>query len=174
MKKAVLMLVVAFFCFAAFMSGQQRYNEYVLDTWQGKVWVNEEIGTPSVGVSVDDLLGMVFHADEIPGFYCVSTRARLNLGGFLTRLEREWFHEDHKIRGKAPPFYFVDVDLKVYPNTERAKKEFYVLTRSGPRVTQERTFREYLLGKNAGTIYHRGLKDQSFVLVGLSPQSRST
>ena len=125
MKKGWLMLIMASFCFVAVIGGQRRYSEYVLSTPQGEVKVYEEIGTPSLGIFVDDLLNMVFPPDEIPNYYCTGTVVDLNLGGLLTRLTRKWLHEEHKIRGAVSPFYSVAVDLFVYHDVDEAKKTFH-------------------------------------------------
>ena len=127
MKKVWLILIMMFLPFAAIMNGQprQKYNEYVLSTSKGEVKVIEEIGAFSVGVSLDDLLQMVFQTDEIPNHYCTGTRIHLNLSGVFSRIERAWLHEEHKVRGVIGPFYFVSVDVFVYRSVDEAKKTFH-------------------------------------------------
>lgn len=101
MKKVWLIVGFLGLCFTVGINGQGRYEEkdYVLYTPQGEVKVCEGVGLPSLGVSVNDLLEMVFRPDEIPGYYCTGTRISLNIGGCLTRLMSKWLHEEHKVRG---------------------------------------------------------------------------
>ncbi len=127
MRKVWMTLIFGGLCFAVGVNGQGRYEEkdYTLLTPQGEIKVCEAVGAPSLGVSVDDLLEMVFRPDEIPNYYCTGTRISLNIGGYLTRLMRKWLHEEHKVRGVIAPFYSISVDLFVYRDVDEAKKTFY-------------------------------------------------
>jgi len=153
MGRNVLMFIVVVLCLSAIICEQkvyERYNEYVLATSQGDIKVSEAIGTPSVGVSVDDLLEMIFHSDEIPGFYCFGTNIRLNINGILTLLTRVWLHEEHKIRGQKSPFYEIFIELYICRNTVEARKRFYSLTRSGEMKAKEGSFSGIPIGEECG------------------------
>ncbi|MFA0742822.1 MAG: hypothetical protein DFNUSKGM_002953 [Candidatus Fervidibacter sacchari] len=153
MGRNVLMFIVVVLCLNAIICEQkvyERYNEYVLTTSQGDIKVSEAIGTPSLGFSVDDLLEMIFHSDEIPGFYCFGTNIRLNIDGILTLLTRVWLHEEHKIRGPKSPFYEIFIELYVCRNTFEARKRFYSLTRSGEMKAKEGSFSGIPIGEECG------------------------
>jgi len=159
MKIVKLVSILVTFCLLTTFEGQQCkiYKEYTLTTLRGNIKVCEEVGMPSLGVSVEDLLNMVFQPDEIPSYYCSGTSIYLNLSGYLTRLTRKWLHEEHKVRGVIAPFYLVSVDLFVYPDIDEAKKTFYRWSHSAmPQKPKLGSFSGIPIGEECSNLYPFG------------------
>jgi hypothetical protein len=159
MKMVKLVSILVTFCLLTILKGQSRkiYKEYTFTTSQGNIKVCEEVGMPSLGVSVKDLLNMIFQPDEIPGYYCSGTSIYLNLNGYLTRLTRKWLHEEHRDRDVVAPIYSISIDLFVYPSIDEAKRTFHRWSNSTmPQKPKLGSFSGIPLGEECSNLYPFG------------------